>query len=304
MKSNSKSIRILWAIDLLATEKKVRSSAEAMLKALLKKSSLKINPAYIVRFSEQAQPLSRGEDKKAVIENVQGAMKRWLPKTRLPMEEPKAILQSGVYLRSDVDALLSEAKRIKADMILVNTHARKGFSRFWMGSFAETLMHHSPLPVLFLNPSLKPVTQVKTILFPTNLSPDSQKALRTVGQMAVDLKAEVVLYNSVEYFVANPGLGLTESMVFTQNIERDVKLRKKTLEGWAAHLKKEHGLKVKTIVDEANVRVSDGILKLSRKLPSCMIAMASQTGPVLSVLVGSTTRRVVREAPVPVLVVH
>jgi nucleotide-binding universal stress UspA family protein len=32
-----------------------------------------------------------------------------------------------------------------------------------------------------------------------------------------------------------------------------------------------------------------------------MIAMASQTGPVLSVLVGSTTRRVVREAGVPVL---
>ncbi|NBT59192.1 universal stress protein [bacterium] len=297
-------LRVLWAVDILATDKKVRSASESMLKALSKQAKLKINPAYIVRFSEQAQPLARGEGKKVFLENVQSVMKKGLSRTPFDLEEPKAILQKGVYLRSDVDALVSEAKRIKADLILVNTHARKGFSRFWMGSFAETLMHHSPLPVLFLNPSMKPLTQIKTILFPVNLSPDSQKVLRRVGKWAAHLGAQLVLYNNVEYFVTSPELALTEMAVFTENLEKDVKDRKKTLEKWGAQLKRDLGIKVSSQVDESDARVSDGIIKLSKKLPSCVIAMASQTGPVLSVLVGSTTRRVVREATVPVLVVR
>jgi len=305
MKSKFKNqFRVLWAIDILAGDKKVKGSAEAMLKALNKATPLEVHPTYIVRFSEQAQPLSQGEARKILVSNVQGAIKRWLAGVKLPLEEPRAILQKGVYLRSDVDSLIAEAKKTKADLILVNTHARKGFSRFWMGSFAETLMHHSTIPVLFLNPSSKPVSGIKTILFPTNLSPDSQKALRKVGELASRLNAQLVLYYNVEYFVAAPGLALTETMIFTENLDKDLKERKKTLDKWAIQLKKDYAIKVKTIVDDSNVRVSEGITKASKKLPASMIAMASQTGPVLSVLVGSTTRRVVRESDVPVLVLR
>jgi nucleotide-binding universal stress UspA family protein len=294
-------LRVLWAIDLLASDKKVRASAESLLKVLSKLTSLEIHPSYIVRFSEQAQPLSQGQERKILIANVQEAMKKWLSGVKLQLEEPRAVLQKGVYLRSDVDALVSEAKKAKVDFILVNTHARKGFSRFWMGSFAETLMHQSTIPVLFLNPSSKPVSGIKTILFPTNLSPDSQKAMRKVGEMANRLRAELVLYYNVEYFAATSGLALSEMMILTENIEKDVKERKKTLEKWANQVKKEYGIKVKIIIDDSDVRVSNGIIKASQRLPACMIAMAAQTGPVLSVLVGSTTRRVVREAGVPVL---
>jgi nucleotide-binding universal stress UspA family protein len=294
-------LRVLWAIDLLASDKKVRASAESLLKVLSKRTSLEIHPSYIVRFSEQAQPLSQGQERKILIANVQEAMKKWLSGVKLQLEEPRAVLQKGVYLRSDVDALVSEAKKAKADFILVNTHARKGFSRFWMGSFAETLMHQSTVPVLFLNPSSKPVSGIKRILFPTNLSPDSQKAMRKVGEMANRLRAELVLYYNVEYFAATTGLALSEMMILTENIEKNVKERKKTLDKWANQMKKEYGIKVKTILDDSDVRVSNGIIKASQRLPACMIAMASQTGPVLSVLVGSTTRRVVREARVPIL---
>lgn len=300
--TNRKEMRVLWAIDIFATDKKVKSSAESMLKALSKQASLKIHPTYIVRFVEQAEPLSRGEGKKITLAHVEKAMERWLSNVKLNMEEPKAVMQKGVYLRSDVDQLVTEAKRIKADLILVNTHARKGFSRMWMGSFAETLMHHSPIPVLFLNPSSKPIKMLKTILFPTNLTPQSHKCLRKVGELAAQLGAQIVLYNNVEYFVTAPGLALTEMDIFTVNLDKDIKERKKTLDKWAAHLKKESGIKASKQVDESDIRVSDGIIKLSKKLPACMVTMAPETGPVLSVLVGSTTRRVVREATVPVLV--
>ncbi len=300
-KSNH-SISIAWAIDILATDKKVRNSAESLLKVLEKKTELSVHPLYVVRLAEQVEPFTHGEGKKVFLNNVGNAIKRWLKGLKVSTKEPQALLQKGVYLRSDVDALIGHAKKIKADLLLVNTHARKGFSRFWMGSFAETLMHHSTLPVLFLNPSAKPVQEIREIIFPTNLSLGAEKSLHLVCSFAKKIGAGVTLYNNVEYFVATPGLSFTETAVFTDQIAKDVKNRKKSLERQASKFSKAYGIKMKLVVDESDVRVSDGINSCAQKSPKSMIAMTSQTGPLLSVLVGSTTRRVVREAKVPVLV--
>lgn len=302
MAQKKNKLRIVWAVDILSQDKKVRGSAEKTLKAFSGKCPLEVVPIYIVRLSEQVAPLSHGEGRKILLENVKNAMQRWLKNSTIQTESPVPVLQKGIYLRSDIDALVSESKKQKADFILVNTHARKGLSRFWMGSFAETLMHHSQLPVLFLNPQAKPLSQMKTVLAPTQLTPGSDQALNRIAEFAKRLDAELVLYNNIEYFVATPELAFTETMVFTQNIQKGVKQRQKTLDQIASKISKKHKVKVKTLVDEKDLRVSDGIIKASKKLPNCLIAMTAQTGPVLSVLVGSTTRRVVREAVAPVMV--
>jgi len=304
-KSNSnKRIRVAWSVDILASNKKVKSTAEALLKALSKRIGLEVEPIYVVRLGEQVEPFTHGEGKAVFLSNVTSAMNRWLLGLKVPTEKPFALLQKGVYLRSDVDALVKHAQKTKADLILVNTHARKGLSRFWMGSFAETLMHHSSLPVLFINPSFKPVSEIKNIIFPTNLSPGAEKALHSACDLAKKVGAAVTLYNNVEYFVATPGLSFTETMVFTGQIAKDIKERKKSLDKLASRFSKTYGIKFKTKVDETDTRVSEGITALASKTPGSLIAMTSQTGPILSVLVGSTTRRVVREATVPVIVFH
>lgn len=301
MAKNEKSLKVDWAVDVL-DEKKILSSGESLLKALSKTVQLKVEPVYVVRLSEQIDLASHGESRKTFLENVRDAMKRALKGVQIPLEEPVAILQRGVYLRSDVDALVSQAKRDHADAILVHTHARKGLNRFWMGSFAETLMHHCSVPILFMNPTVKTPKQIKTVFYPTSISAHSKKGLFKAAEFARSINADLVIYNNVEYFVATPGLSFTEVMVFTGNIEKDLKGRKKTLDKWAQEIKARMRIKVKTIVDDSDIRVSDGINKFSKKIPNCMIAMEAQTGPVMSVLVGSTTRKVVREASVPVLV--
>lgn len=298
----SKSLQIVWALDILSNNTKPVALSESFLAALSKKVGTVVKPVYVVRLGEQVDPLTHGEGKKVFLENVKAAMKRYLIRTKIKMEEPAPILQKGIYLRSDVDALVGHAKKAHADFILVNTHARKGLSRFWMGSFAETLMHHCSVPVLFLNPNFKSPKQIKTILYPTNLSAPAQKGLMKVAEFAERIQAELILYNNIEYFVATPALSFTETMVFSGNVQEDIKERKKNLEKLASKVKTKHKIKIRTLVDDKDVRVSDGINRLSKKLPNSMIAMEAQTGPFMSVLVGSTTRRVVREASVPVLV--
>lgn len=46
------------------------------------------------------------------------------------------------------EGIISCAHDFKADMIVIGTHSRTGLDRFFMGSIAENVVRHSPLPVL------------------------------------------------------------------------------------------------------------------------------------------------------------
>ena len=46
------------------------------------------------------------------------------------------------------DAIVAVAKRLDADLIVIGTHGRRGFSRFMLGSVAEDVLRRAPCPVL------------------------------------------------------------------------------------------------------------------------------------------------------------
>ncbi len=48
---------------------------------------------------------------------------------------------------TEEEGILTFAEENKADMIMLGTHGRKGFSRFMMGSIAENVANHSQIPV-------------------------------------------------------------------------------------------------------------------------------------------------------------
>jgi len=48
------------------------------------------------------------------------------------------------------DAVVREAKRWKADLIVMGTHGRRGVKRALLGSDAETVVRYSTLPVLLV----------------------------------------------------------------------------------------------------------------------------------------------------------
>lgn len=58
--------------------------------------------------------------------------------------------------RSGVPAyeVLRYAERVGADLIVMGTHGRRGFQRFFMGSVAEIVLRESPVPVLIVRQAL------------------------------------------------------------------------------------------------------------------------------------------------------
>jgi nucleotide-binding universal stress UspA family protein len=46
--------------------------------------------------------------------------------------------------------IVAEARRVQADLIVLGTHGRRGFSRALMGSDAEAVVREATVPVLLI----------------------------------------------------------------------------------------------------------------------------------------------------------
>lgn len=83
----------------------------------------------------------------------------------------------GVKLSSElldgpvVDTLADAIRAHGSDLVVLATHGRGGFSRFWLGSIATGLIRQSPAPLLLLRPGegeLLPPVRPKRVLVPVD----------------------------------------------------------------------------------------------------------------------------------------
>ena len=51
------------------------------------------------------------------------------------------------------DLIVKQAKKLKADLIVIGTHGRRGIRRLVMGSDAEAVVRNSPIPVMLVRAS-------------------------------------------------------------------------------------------------------------------------------------------------------
>jgi len=54
------------------------------------------------------------------------------------------------------DAILKAAKAVRADLIVIGTHGRRGLSRALLGSVAEDVLRRAPCPVLTVRQEVQP----------------------------------------------------------------------------------------------------------------------------------------------------
>lgn len=64
----------------------------------------------------------------------------------------KAVLVENIS-RTVADAIIAQARRWRADLILMGTHGRRGLSRLVMGSDAEAVVRGASAPVLLVRAS-------------------------------------------------------------------------------------------------------------------------------------------------------
>ena len=143
--------RILVATDGSSLSKKAVANAIALAASCgAELVALKVIPRYPQTYFEGSIPLSATEIARiekqwvdAAEENLASVQKN---------ATAKGVACKGVTVKSDVvsDAIISAAKKHKADLIVKASHGRKGIKRLLLGSETQQVLTHSHTPVLVL----------------------------------------------------------------------------------------------------------------------------------------------------------
>jgi len=101
----------------------------------------------LVRHGSGSRPFAE-----LIRENAEKDMRDFLSEVALPADLPRdERLVSG----DPATALLKELEKGHHDLVVVGTHGRSGFSLLMLGSVAEKLVRHAPVPVLTVPPARK-----------------------------------------------------------------------------------------------------------------------------------------------------
>ncbi|MGH6943855.1 MAG: universal stress protein [Geminicoccaceae bacterium] len=219
------------------------------------------------------------------------AVRETLARWGLPAAEgaPEGTERSGVDVRKlqmhdrdPVHAILRFLDDHPVDLIILATHGRDGLPRWLHGSVAEPVARQGDTPTLFIplgargfvSPETGAVS-LRKIVLPVDQHPQPQRAIQMALQVAQALGLG-------DLFVQVLHVGQGEAMPAVSASSGSVRL--------------ETALRTGNVVDQ--------ILAAASELDADMIVMATAGHQgFLDALRGSTTERVLRHAPCPVLAV-
>jgi nucleotide-binding universal stress UspA family protein len=201
--------------------------------------------------------------------------------------------------------VVDQAVAMRADLLVMGTHGRSGFDRFFLGSVAEKVLRKAPCPVLTVPPHA-PATPpsdvaVRTILCPVDFSSAALEAFGFALDLARRADASVVLVHALEFLAEAEPLENAHFNVpeFRTYLLEDARQRLDSLVSGEPPLPRG----VRPVVVPG--RAHHEILRIAADERAELIVMGAQgrSGAALA-LFGSTTQQVVRGATCPVLTVR
>jgi nucleotide-binding universal stress UspA family protein len=196
---------------------------------------------------------------------------------------------SHTILRHDDRTLSTAVQRLvhhvlseEAKLVVAGTESGKGANSFLLGSFTESLILRSPIPVLVVGPKVKAPKAFRRVLFPTDMKDLSRRSLPKALELAGHLGVSLRLFHKIAGSWDRPAA-------------------ERILGDWASAACRS-GVRVDFEVLSEGRLLKDSILRRAQE--GDLIALASDYSPGHSRTLGSLSRQIFDEAPVPVWVVH
>ncbi len=180
------------------------------------------------------------------------------------------------------------------DMIVMSTHGRTGFTRFFLGSVAEKVLRIANIPVLVVDKESN-LGPIQRILTTTDFSENSHAAFPLVNALAQASGAEVELLNILSY----------DPQHDEKPDKNKISIREKRLDIVSKEELHEIGDHLNSKVIVSSDTPHETILNHNLNNPADLIVMATvgRTG-IDYLMMGSTTANVVRHVKTPVLSVN
>ena len=210
--------------------------------------------------------------------------------------QPEFVVHQGMA----PDAILSFAQASKADGIVMGTHGQRGFDRLMLGSVTDRVMRRASCPVLVVrNPPRdlmatdkegRHVHRLRQVLFCTDFSENSERALNHAVSATEEYDAELTLLHVLEEV---PSPAKTEKAIAAATEQLDKLIPPE----------RRKSLKIKTAVRIG--KPYRQIIQFAEDEQIDMVAMGVHGRGSLDLAVfGSTTYRVMQLGPCPVLAVR
>jgi len=182
-----------------------------------------------------------------------------------------------------VAAILKTQQETGADLIAMGTHGRGGLARLELGSVAESILRQAKVPVVTVGPHVQHAATLGTIhrvLCPVNYKPIAHVSLAHAAALAAKTNAELLVVHIEEQRESAPD-SLKELCGWISPDTRGRCAVKEVV---------RQGIAAEQIVAEAESYHAD-----------LLVIGAQPRTRLQTVLLGSTTELVIRNAPCPVL---
>lgn len=297
MKNGEKIKRIIWAVNPFDEE---MSSQEYMVKVLSQVAEsiyAAVEPVSVAYF----EPRSGAYTVEEFESYVAGLLEDFLEKNPIPyLKKSKVIGADTPTNNGAVQALSEYARSEKADLIAVCTQGRKGLPRLFLGSFAETLLLNSELPILTVGPKINVIRPIQNILFATDFKEGSKRTFNYVLSLAKSMKARLTVFHALQPIVVPYGSGWVPDENFFRELEESTNDVAKM---WVTDAEAK-GVSAQFKILSNVTSVSEEIISFAKDKSIDMVALSAQSGAFEASLLGSIARQVVRGAPCPVLVMR
>jgi len=190
--------------------------------------------------------------------------------------------------------ILSVIDEQSADVVVMGTHGRGLFGRWFIGSITEGLLRNTSIPILTVCRATKPVSLTR-ILFATDLWESSTETFDYVLELARASQSELTILHVLDK--QNLTYGDTEMFVYTG--EPNLEEAKAKLSQFVARAA-EKEVKAEAIAVEG-VAAEEVLKAADRSEADLIVVTVQKKGFVERVLLGTTAEFVIREANVPVL---
>ncbi len=313
-------MQIIWAVDPFESTgndepSALRDRAVDFLRAWGKRADVAIEAVYLLSPVELNVSLDiEVPQKTLMLEQYRQSAELNLDKLISDVAVPQIVdrqvlIEPSSSIRTSVERLSDYAKQKSADMIVVTSHGRKGFQRLLLGSFAETLLLHSDVPVLVIGGhSSEHALDLQRIVFATDLGPHSKELFEKTVFQAQQLHSELFLFHALP----NPVEPVLQSGMYLlgggwvpmhQFFAEDAEFRRTRLKEWAEWATSK-GVRCEWALEETPGSISEAVCHFAEVNKASLISMAAQSGPVATALIGSIVRQVVRQSQVPVLILR
>ena len=239
-------------------------------------------------------------------EYIEGLKEEALEKFDALLKDSKVNWQPAVITGPVASSICNLADSEKADLVIAATHGRSGLKRWILGSVTERLIRTVPCPLMSITPFAgqreaefpKPV-QFRNILVGCDFSADSAAALKTAISLAQEYQARLHLVHVIEP-VAYREVLLSPGVMDEVRVNLNTKLTQQL----TAQVPEEvdHWCEVKTNCLAG--KPFEELIKYATIHAVDLIVLGVRGRSLVdSMLLGSTTDRVVRRSRCPVLAV-